>query len=199
MFDPQTREYKPGMLALVQPKIPPPLEVRFLITSKLLECSEEEFLERLPSWELIPYNFGHLDHNEMIKLFDRIDKLFVRLVSELKTFPENSDCLYDEKRINLESKLTQLLKGANNSLDIVKEVKFFCLFKSLDLMLDIVRYSSKPWNISHAIEILVIYRMIIKMNYNLKRSPAVHKQLGAVFNKSFWYSLNITQFYCAFS
>jgi hypothetical protein len=70
----------------VEPKsLHPPPEAQHSIEIELLSCSEDEFIERLQDWMLAPYTYGHLNHKEMIRLFERVDTVLVRLIEELKS------------------------------------------------------------------------------------------------------------------
>ena len=87
MIDPKNnnRAYNISTIQSVEPKgLHPPPEVQQSIESHLLSCTEAEFLTRLIDWSLIPYNYGHLNHKEMIRLFDRLDQTFIKYICRLK-------------------------------------------------------------------------------------------------------------------
>lgn len=190
MIDLETREYSHYILTKVTPKVPPPKEVRHLVRAKLLDCTELEFIERLRFWSLIPYSYGHLDHIEMIEVFQRLDRTMVKHVNMLKegTPPEDIELIIEN-----------ILKGAINAIDIVKEVDSVSLFKSLDQTIEILKYSTYTPNISLCFDILVIYRTILKGSSVLRKKAQVVKYLNKIFADSSWYCLTIAQFYLIFA
>lgn len=201
MFDPTTREYTPDMLAMARPKIIPPHKVRHLIRPKLLECSVAKFIERLPNWSLIPFSYGHLEHQEMIELFTRIDTVLQERVASLKKLQSSQDPLSSSSipdQLAIEHDITKLLKGTLNALDITKEVKYVYLFKSLDIVLSVIEVTTKIQNLSHSLEIFVIYRTIIKANSNFYKNSQIKIYLEKLFNKSVWYSYWISKLFLVF-
>lgn len=168
---------------MVEPKsLHPPLEALYSIDASLLACPEEEFILKLQDWMLAPYTYGHLNHKEMIRLFDRADTVLLKLTKSLQILRqkggehsqvkssvqmaiEASPLDSEEsqsKAEDLESQIQNLLKGIVNLLDIVKGIKYANLFKSLGILSDLITYAEKIETVAIIVDILCISRTIIK-------------------------------------
>ena len=207
------REFSATTLELVKPKTSPPLEVRLVVRGKLLECSDGEFAARLKDWNIIPYSYGHLDHQEMIELFDRLDWSLLSALralhqvrsikftkSEIPIFSANSakmDKEYDldgcEDAERIEERVRNLLKGAINLLDIVKGVKYSNLFKSVDLLASVFLCTKKVENMALAIDVMTLAKTIIR------KKILFVKYIGATIEDIAWYILVFAKFYEIFS
>lgn len=209
MIDPKNnnRAYTLATIQLVEPKsLHPPPEVQILIEEHLLTCNEEDFVNRLVEWTLIPYTYGHLNYKEMLRLFDRIDSSFIKFISQLKDLrmellaPHKEGTMAEEESSNdqlkkydeiekLEMMIQDLLRGTINVLDIVKGVKYANLFKSIDILSDIFLYSEKLENIGLVLDIISIARTVIR-----KKNILVN-YIGDKMPHIIWHVLNISKFY----
>jgi hypothetical protein len=145
VVDRPERPYPPTLLQSITPRHPIPDEVRIPLTP-FLECHGDEFLEAIVEWKITNIYTINLKPKDVITLFERFDLIFLDKVDALK-----KQIIGSEEGIHL------VLKAGVQLLEQLKQAKFFVLFKSIDLLLDVFKNTTRFENLILGMDLFIHY------------------------------------------
>jgi len=142
-----SRPYPPSVLHTATPRSQVPEEIRIPLRP-LLDHHGDNFLRAIIDWELTTVYCINLKHKDVVTLFDRYDRLLGEATSAVKNKAGDTDA---------EDRLELALRAGLQLIEYLRSVKFFILFKSADLMLEVFKGTGRFSNMILALDLLIAF------------------------------------------